>query len=230
MPTSEANSSPSSPSSHSSAANEMGLANIEQLQEFIRQDWKVATEQLLLLNENLDLQKKIAESVLAISQRYAKGGNLYFIGNGGSAADAQHIVAELVVRLQKNRSALRAFSLTVDTSILTACANDFSYDFVFVRQLEAHLKPQDILISLTTSGQSPNIIKAMELAQTRGALNILFSGKQGGAARELADFALLAPGLNTAHIQQAHSVMYHSFCLVLEQLFIQLGLAQYEII
>jgi D-sedoheptulose 7-phosphate isomerase len=162
-----------------------------------------------------------AEEIAALADRYEValrgGGTLFFAGNGGSAADAQHIATEYVVRYQTIRPAMRAVALTTDTSLLTACANDLGFDEVFARQVEALAEPGDLLVLHSTSGESPNVIRAAQAAKARGVTVIAFLGKSGGHLLELADVALLIPSEDTARIQELHLAIEHVICDLVEE-------------
>jgi D-sedoheptulose 7-phosphate isomerase len=161
-----------------------------------------------------------AEDIAAIADKYEKalreGGTLFFAGNGGSAADAQHLATEYVVRYQANRPAMRAVALTTDSSLLTACANDLGFDEVFARQVEALAEPGDILVLHSTSGESPNIIRAAQSAKARGVSVVALLGRAGGALKELADVALVVPAADTARIQELHLAIEHIICDLVE--------------
>jgi D-sedoheptulose 7-phosphate isomerase len=161
-----------------------------------------------------------AEEIAAIADRYEAalrgGGTLFFAGNGGSAADAQHLATEYVVRYQTTRPAMRAIALTTDTSLLTACANDLGFDEVFSRQVEALAEPGDLLVLHSTSGESPNVIRAAQAAKARGVTVIAFLGKSGGQLKELADVALVIPADDTARIQELHLAIEHVICDLVE--------------
>ena len=162
-----------------------------------------------------------AGEIAALAERYETtlrgGGTLFFAGNGGSAADAQHVATEYVVRYQTNRPAMRAVALTTDTSLLTACANDMGFDEVFARQIEALGRPGDLLVLHSTSGESPNVIRAAQAAQARGMGVIALLGKTGGATKDLADLALVVPTDDTARIQELHLAVEHLICEWLEE-------------
>ena len=145
------------------------------------------------------------------------GGTLYFAGNGGSAADAQHIAAEYVVRYARSRRALPAVALTTDTSILTACANDLGFDEVFARQVDALVRPGDVLVLHSTSGESPNILRAAQTARTKGVKVVAFLGKGGGPAKDLVDASVVIPSVETSHIQAMHMALEHAICEVVEE-------------
>lgn len=161
-----------------------------------------------------------ADEIAAIADRYEAtlrgGGTLFFAGNGGSAADAQHLATEYVVRYQSNRPAMRAIALTTDTSLLTACANDMGFDEVFARQVEALAEPGDLLVLHSTSGESPNVIRAAQSARARGVAVVAFLGKGGGHLKELADATLIIPASDTARIQELHLAIEHVICDLVE--------------
>ena len=164
--------------------------------------------------EQVETITKIAE---AYGAALAAGGTLFFAGNGGSAADAQHLATEYVVRYQSNRPALRAVALTTDTSLLTACANDMGFDEVFARQVEALARPGDVLSLHSTSGESPNVIRAAQSAKARGVRVVAFLGKSGGGLKDLADLALVVPADDTARIQEIHLAVEHVICEMVEE-------------
>ncbi|HEX5691205.1 MAG TPA: SIS domain-containing protein [Roseiflexaceae bacterium] len=146
-----------------------------------------------------------------------EGHLLLTCGNGGSATDAQHLAEELTGRYRSNRRALPAIALTADTAALTCIANDFGYEQVFARQVEALARPGDLLLCFSTSGNSPNILAALAAARVRGAYSIAILGKDGGAARELADIPLVVASADTARIQEAHLQILHYICEVVEE-------------
>jgi D-sedoheptulose 7-phosphate isomerase len=147
------------------------------------------------------------------------GKKLMVCGNGGSAADSQHLVAEFVSRLTIDRPALRAISLTTDTSILTAVGNDYSYDNVFERQVEALGIEGDVLLAISTSGTSKNLLKALKLARKMGIHTIAYTGNKGGAMAELADFNIIIPSDVTMNIQESQLALEHIFCMVVERFY-----------
>ena len=162
-----------------------------------------------------------ADDIAAIAARYETtlrgGGTLFFAGNGGSAADAQHLATEYVVRYQTNRPAMRAVALTTDTSLLTACANDMGFDEVFARQVEALAEPGDLLVLHSTSGESPNLIRAAQSARARGVAVVALLGKGGGQLKDLADASLIIPAVDTARIQELHLAIEHVICDLVEE-------------
>lgn len=145
------------------------------------------------------------------------GGTLFFCGNGGSAADAQHIATEYVVRYMRNRRAYPAIALTTDTSLLTAAGNDLGFEHVFARQIEALAKPGDLLIIHSTSGASPNVLRAAEAARTRGVPVLAFSARDGGQLRELADHSVIIPTERTDRAQELHLCLEHIICDIVER-------------
>lgn len=163
-------------------------------------------------------------SLLAITEAAAQacitcmqnGGKILLAGNGGSAADAQHIAAELVSRFSFDRPGLSAIALTTDTSILTAIGNDYGYEKLFSRQINSHGKKGDVFIGYSTSGKSPNILKAFEEARARGLICIGLTGNHGGIMRELCDFLLEVPSSDTPKIQEGHLVLGHILCGLIE--------------
>lgn len=144
-------------------------------------------------------------------------GRILFCGNGGSAADSQHLAAELVVRFRRDRRALPAIALTTDTSILTAGANDFGFESVFGRQVEALGQPGDLLVGISTSGNSPNVVAAMASARSTGLRTMAFCGAQGGPVADHSDFIFAAPSDETARIQECHLLVGHILCDLVEK-------------
>ncbi|MBU2965635.1 D-sedoheptulose 7-phosphate isomerase [Amphritea sp. 2_MG-2023] len=153
-----------------------------------------------------------------VAATFTAGGKLLFMGNGGSAADSQHLAAEFVVRYKAERRALPAIALTVDSSILTAHSNDYSFDSVFTRQIEALCQPKDLVIGLSTSGNSANVINAIEAAQKIGATCWAWTGESGGQLDTIADHLIKAPSSETARIQEAHIFVGHWLCEEMDRL------------
>ena len=145
------------------------------------------------------------------------GNKILICGNGGSAADAQHLAAELVGRFRRNRQPLPAIALTTDTSILTAIGNDIGFDQIFARQISALGQPGDVLIAISTSGKSPNVIKAVEAAQTQKMIGVAITGKNPSPLVDIADLNVCVPALDTAQIQQGHIAAFHVICDLVEQ-------------
>lgn len=156
---------------------------------------------------------EVAEELKACIKR---GGKILLMGNGGSAADSQHIAAEIVGRFKKERRGLAAIALTTDTSILTSVGNDYGYDYIFARQIEALCRPEDVVIGITTSGNSKNVVAAIEEANKLGATTIGLTGGTGGKLTELCKFNLIMPSSETARVQEAHIFVGHSLCDLLE--------------
>ena len=145
-------------------------------------------------------------------------GKIVFFGNGGSAADALHLAAELVVRLRSDRRGLAALALTTNPSVLTAAGNDYGFERIFSRQIESLVAPQDILVALSTSGESPNIVRAVEAGRARGAYIVGFTGETGGALAGKVDLLLNVPSQDPQRIQEAHITIGHIACALIEQI------------
>jgi D-sedoheptulose 7-phosphate isomerase len=146
------------------------------------------------------------------------GGKLLFFGNGGSAADAQHLAAELVVRLRKDRPGMAALALTTNPSILTAAGNDYGFERIFARQIESLAGEQDVLVALSTSGNSANVIAGVEAGRKRGAFVVGMTGESGGAMKESVDLLLNVPSADPQRIQEAHITIGHIVCALIEEL------------
>lgn len=155
----------------------------------------------------------VANELRATIQR---GGKILIMGNGGSAADSQHIAAEIVGRYKKERRGLPAIALTTDTSIITCIGNDYSYDYIFARQIEALCRPEDTVIGISTSGNSQNVVNAIIEANAIGAMTIGLTGGTGGKLQELCKFNLIMPSNDTPRIQEAHIFIGHSLCDMIE--------------
>ncbi|HAL45446.1 MAG: hypothetical protein A2Y12_13245 [Planctomycetes bacterium GWF2_42_9] len=169
-----------------------------------------------LQNEGI---KNIEETAGLIVESIKNGGTLYVCGNGGSAADAQHIAGEFIGRFLVNRKALPAVALSTDTSVLTCVANDYSYEDIFARQVEGLMKKQDCLWAFSTSGKSPNVVKAAELAKKIGAKVIAFTGRKNSQLEKLADVCLCAEAEKTYATQEIHQIAYHIICGLVEKQF-----------
>jgi D-sedoheptulose 7-phosphate isomerase len=179
------------------------------------------------LSESIDLKQNILESegIIVRTEQLAnhivyslkRGGKVYFCGNGGSAADAQHLAAELSGRYYYDRPPLAAEALHVNTSYLTAVANDYSYDEIYARLFKAFGREHDVLIGLSTSGNSRNVIRAIEEAKKQGVFTVAFTGKSGGEMGDLADLAIQVPSSDTPRIQEVHMLLGHSVCEIVEQ-------------
>lgn len=168
------------------------------------------------LNSLSSLEPRVAEATDVIEQCLRAGNKLLVCGNGGSAADASHFVTELVVRFARDRQPYPAICLASDSGILTAAANDFGFDEIFARQVAAFAQSGDVLICLTTSGKSRNVIRALEEAKGRGLKTIAFLGRDGGSTIGIADVDLLVKGDSTARIQEAHQLLLHVLCEIID--------------
>jgi D-sedoheptulose 7-phosphate isomerase len=169
-----------------------------------------------------ELSKAVEAAAALIAETLSRGGKLLLCGNGGSAADCQHIAAELTGRFVKDRRALAAVALSTDTSALTSIANDLGFEEIFRRQVEALGRAGDCLIAISTSGQSPNVLRAAEAARAAGMRTIGLLGRDGGALRARCDVAIVVPSQTTARIQEAHIFIGHTLCAMVEE---ALGLA-----
>jgi D-sedoheptulose 7-phosphate isomerase len=194
---------------------------------------KALAEVLTSFREGADLRIKVAEecggkiveAATLIAECLRAGGKLLFFGNGGSAADAQHLAAEFVGRFMMERHALPAIALTTDSSILTAVGNDYGFDQIFARQIEALGRPNDVALGISTSGNSPNVIEAVKKAKKQNLKTIGLAGKEGGALARCVDLAITVPSANTARVQECHIAIGHILCeLVENNLFSKQGL------
>lgn len=165
-----------------------------------------------------NLKSDIDKSINIICESLKNKGKIIFCGNGGSAADAQHLVAELLIRLKptKNRKSLPAISLALDTSTLTACGNDYNFDYIFSRPLESLGNKEDVLIAISTSGNSKNIINALKVAKKKGIKSIGFLGNSGGKSKKLCNISLVVPSKETARIQECHIFLGHHILEMVE--------------
>ena len=152
-----------------------------------------------------------------IKKKYSEGGKIYFAGNGGSASDSIHLSTEIVSKLSKNRKAIPSESLVANISTITAIANDYSYDKIFERQIEANLQKKDIFFAITTSGNSKNIIKALKMCKKRKIESVLLTGHSGGIAKKYANHIINVPSSRTQTIQEVHILIGHCICEVLEE-------------
>lgn len=175
----------------------------------------IQVKQALLKDEQLMLE--IEKSVNAITFAFKNGNAVYFAGNGGSAADAQHLAAEFSGRFYKDRKALPSDALHCNSSYLTAVANDYSYDVIYARLLEGLAKPGDVLVGISTSGNSGNIVKAFEMAKSIGVVTVGFTGAKGGKMKPLSDFLINIPSTTTPRIQEAHILVGHIICELVEE-------------
>lgn len=192
--------------------------NADEMQKFLRLDiYEHLRESIRVKEAVIEKQiDKIEELAAMIIEAYKKGNKLLVFGNGGSAADAQHLAAEFVGRYKMERRGLPALALTTDSSILTSIGNDYGYEHIFSRQVEAHCNPGDIVLGITTSGNSPNVLKAFDVAKKIGAKTIVWTGRDGGEAAKVADVAIVVPSNNTPRIQEAHVALIHIICEIFE--------------
>ena len=167
--------------------------------------------------EDASSVEKVTDAVRAIKECYDRKGKLLVFGNGGSAADSQHIAAEMVVRFKRERKALACVSLATDTSILTAASNDYDFSKVFVRQLEALLREEDLVFAISTSGVSANVVDAAEYARKMKVPVIALTGKGGGDLAKIADISIVVNSSVTARIQETHSAVIHAICELVEE-------------
>lgn len=158
----------------------------------------------------------ISDVGIAMQNTIKNGGKILLMGNGGSAADSQHIAAEIVGRFKRERKGMPAIALTTDTSILTSVGNDYGYNYIFARQVEALCRPEDLVIGLTTSGNSANVVSAIEAANAIGATTVGLTGGTGGKLNNLCTYNIVIPSSVTARIQEAHIFVGHSLCEILE--------------
>jgi D-sedoheptulose 7-phosphate isomerase len=175
------------------------------------------------IEQNIKAKEKLLEAVPFIVkmahvfvQTLLQGGTIFFFGNGGSAADAQHLAAELVGRFAENRRGFPAIALTVNTSNLTAIGNDFGYEKIFSRQLEALFKKEDLAVGISTSGNSPNVLEGIKTAKAIGGTTLGFTGGDGGKLKDLVDYAFIAPAKTPARIQEIHILVGHILCHIAE--------------
>lgn len=175
------------------------------------------------LQESLEVKQalrsevpRIVEVAEALLAALGAGGKVLFFGNGGSAADAQHLAAELVGRFELERAPFPAVALTVNTSSLTAIANDYAFDDVFARQILALGSPRDVAVALSTSGRSPNVIRGVQAARSKGLVTVALTGQDGGALKENVDYCVCVPSTVTSRIQECHILIGHILCEILE--------------
>lgn len=180
-------------------SNEQAVAHLEDL---ARTAQRAAAE----------LAPAIATAATMVRETVARGGTLFFCGNGGSAADAQHVATEYVVRFARERRAIAAVALTTDTSLLTAAGNDYSFDRIFARQVEALCRPDDLLVMHSTSGNSPNLLRAAETARAKGVRTLALLAKGGGQLAVIVDHCIIVPTDRTDRAQELHLNIQHAIC------------------
>ncbi len=167
-----------------------------------------------ILETKIEIIDQIAQEIVSALKH---GKKVLWFGNGGSAADAQHLACELVSKFYRERKALASIALTTNTSELTAIANDYSFERIFARQVEAHTNPGDIVIGITTSGNSPNVIEGIKEAKRHNAITIGFTGNSGGKLKGYVDYLLTVPSEETPHIQESHIMVGHLICYLVEK-------------
>ena len=199
------------------------MARAETATNLFNSSWKEHLEAVQQMQSSLPLFESIAETLI---RALRSANTVFWCGNGGSAADAQHMSAELIGRFRRERRSLPSIALTTDTSILTALANDYGYECVFARQLEALCRKGDVVIGLSTSGNSENVCRALAKAREIGAHTVAFTGASGGKMKSLADVCFAAPSNETARIQECHTLASHMICDAVEHALHQDGLTQ----
>lgn len=191
------------------------MANVV-MRDFILEEFDKTLGALQAMREDAGLLRAIEEAVRVCTDALRAGGKLLFVGNGGSAADAQHWAGELVSRFYYDRPGLAAIALTTDTSILTAIGNDYGYDYTFARQVEAIGRAGDVLIAISTSGNSANVLRAAEVARARQIRVVGFTGQTGGKLAALCDLCFRVPSNETPRIQEGHEFIGHLLCALIE--------------
>ena len=186
------------------------------MKDLVRRQLAQSIETMSKVLADESIHEAVVKTAQITADAMKAGRKLLVCGNGGSAADAQHLVAEFVARLTVNRPALRAIALTTDTSILTAIGNDFHFENIFERQVEALGLPGDVLLAISTSGNSKNCLKAMHLAKTLGLATVAYTGNDGGAMAALADIHVNVPSPVTMNIQESHIALEHILCMLVE--------------
>lgn len=185
--------------------------------DYIKEQLTASIEVKQKILNNDELLKKIEQLSLLTIERYKQGKKVLTAGNGGSAADAQHIAAELVSRFYFDRPGLPALALTTDTSILTAVGNDYGYHYTFARQIEANANEEDIFLGISTSGNSENILHAVETARKKNVTTVALTGEGGGKLKDKVDFLLNVPSQSTPRIQESHIAIGHILCAIVEK-------------
>ena len=174
------------------------------------------SESTSIINDLINIVPDIEKSILEIIKTLKNGKKIVLFGNGGSAADAQHIAAELVGHFKLDRDSLPAISLTADTSVLTSIANDYSYDQIFSRQCESLVSAGDLIIGISTSGNSKNVFNGLKLSKSLEAMTIGLLGNDGGIMKDIVDIPIIVKSSSTSKIQESHRVIYHIICNIVE--------------
>jgi D-sedoheptulose 7-phosphate isomerase len=186
-------------------------------------DWAIEVKRQMLDSAEVkrhiagQLSEEIASTALLIVDCFRSGGKLILFGNGGSAADAQHLAGEFVGRLRLERKALPAIALSTNTSIVTAVGNDYGFDTIFARQIEAWAEAGDVVVGISTSGESENVLKGIKKAKEAKAKTVGFTGKNGGQLAQIADIAIVVPSSDTRRIQESHIAIGHVMCDIVER-------------
>lgn len=183
---------------------------MEIFKKYLEDSASVASEQVRLFDYFLEFAE-------LIKNRVEKGGGVYFCGNGGSASDSQHLAAELIGRFKKNRRPIKSIALTTDTSVLTSVGNDFKFEDIFTRQIEALCTKEDVLVAISTSGESKNILSAVNLANNIGMLTVGFTNNSDNSLKQLANYSLNIPSEETGIVQQGHITFGQLLCFYLEE-------------
>ena len=186
------------------------------IQQVIRGEFDKALANMQALSEDSALHAQLEDAVARCIEALRNGRKLLFCGNGGSAADAQHWAGELVSRFYYDRPGLAAIALTTDSSILTAIGNDYGYDYTFARQVEALGQAGDVLVAISTSGNSPNVLRAADVARARGMQVVAFTGRSGGKLLPMSDLCFRMPSDETPRIQEGHEFVGHLLCALIE--------------
>jgi D-sedoheptulose 7-phosphate isomerase len=181
--------------------------------EALRAEWD---EHLAVTAAAASLLPAVAALAARITESLERGGTVLAFGNGGSAAEAQHFAGELLGRFRATRRPLRAIALSTDPSVVTCIANDFSYDDLFARQIEAMARPGDVVVGISTSGRSENVVRGLRAARGRGAVAVAGTGADPGPAGEAADIVIAAPSTTTARIQEVHTLVMHTICVAID--------------
>jgi len=187
------------------------------VQNFIANQVETSYKIKQAIYANKELMSLIQEVSQVVTEAYKRGNKTLIAGNGGSAADAQHIAGEFVSKFYFDRPGLASIALTTDTSILTAIGNDYGYEKLFSRQIQANGEKGDIFIGISTSGNSKNILKALEECKEKGIITIGFTGENGGAMKELCDYCICVPSNETPRVQESHILLGHIICAVVEE-------------
>jgi D-sedoheptulose 7-phosphate isomerase len=185
--------------------------------DLVKRQLSQSVETMTRVRDDATIHAAVVEAAHITADAMKSGHKLLVCGNGGSAADAQHLVAEFVARLTIDRPALRAIALTTDSSILTAIGNDHTFDHIFERQVEALGQPGDVLLAISTSGDSKNCVRALKLAYTLGLHTVAYTGNNGGAMKDLSDINIIIPSNVTMNIQESHLALEHIFCMLVER-------------